>query len=141
MKITEPKTPYVRYNAELDEVEGGTYRLSPPGYVLRSRSRRRYPCDRPRTVIRSHTTPHLAIASRAFFSSASLVLHRKAAWALEQWQLKPQHELQPSSRRPAGRGPGRKQRRGTDVSRRCAQYLAILKSAEANLLNPIILAW
>lgn len=25
MKITEPKTPYVRYNAELDEVEGGTY--------------------------------------------------------------------------------------------------------------------
>ena len=23
MKITEPKTPYVRYNAELDEVEGG----------------------------------------------------------------------------------------------------------------------
>jgi hypothetical protein len=24
MKITEPKTPYVRYNAELDEVEGGT---------------------------------------------------------------------------------------------------------------------
>jgi len=28
MKITEPKTPYVRYNAELDEVEGGTYRLA-----------------------------------------------------------------------------------------------------------------
>jgi protein phosphatase inhibitor 2 len=27
MKITEPKTPYVRYNAELDEVEGGTYRV------------------------------------------------------------------------------------------------------------------
>jgi Protein phosphatase inhibitor 2 (IPP-2) len=27
MKITEPKTPYVRYNAELDEIEGGTYRL------------------------------------------------------------------------------------------------------------------
>ena len=24
MKITEPKTPYVRYNAETDEVEGGT---------------------------------------------------------------------------------------------------------------------
>ena len=24
MKITEPKTPYVRYNAELDEIEGGT---------------------------------------------------------------------------------------------------------------------
>ena len=24
MKITEPKTPYVRYNAELDTVEGGT---------------------------------------------------------------------------------------------------------------------
>src|ERR1700730_13085 len=23
MKITEPKTPYVRYNAETDEVEGG----------------------------------------------------------------------------------------------------------------------
>jgi hypothetical protein len=28
MKITEPKTPYVRYNAELDEVEGGTCRLT-----------------------------------------------------------------------------------------------------------------
>lgn len=25
MKITEPKTPYVRYNAETDEVEGGEY--------------------------------------------------------------------------------------------------------------------
>ena len=25
MKITEPKTPYVRYNAELDEVESGAY--------------------------------------------------------------------------------------------------------------------
>ena len=24
MKITEPKTPYVRYNAETDTVEGGT---------------------------------------------------------------------------------------------------------------------
>lgn len=24
MKITEPKTPYVRYNPELDELEGGT---------------------------------------------------------------------------------------------------------------------
>lgn len=24
MKITEPKTPYVRYNAETDEIEGGT---------------------------------------------------------------------------------------------------------------------
>jgi hypothetical protein len=24
MKITEPKTPYVRYNPETDEVEGGT---------------------------------------------------------------------------------------------------------------------
>src|SRR3954454_8759532 len=23
MKITEPKTPYVRYNAELDEIDGG----------------------------------------------------------------------------------------------------------------------
>jgi protein phosphatase inhibitor 2 len=23
MKITEPKTPFVRYNAETDEVEGG----------------------------------------------------------------------------------------------------------------------
>ena len=23
MKITEPKTPYVRYNAELDQIEGG----------------------------------------------------------------------------------------------------------------------
>ena len=31
MKITEPKTPYVRYNAELDEVEGlegGTWYLT-----------------------------------------------------------------------------------------------------------------
>jgi hypothetical protein len=29
MKITEPKTPYVRYNAELDEVEnmGGTCQI------------------------------------------------------------------------------------------------------------------
>jgi protein phosphatase inhibitor 2 len=25
MKITEPKTPYVRYNAETDEIEGGLY--------------------------------------------------------------------------------------------------------------------
>lgn len=25
MKITEPKTPYVRYNAETDEIEGGWY--------------------------------------------------------------------------------------------------------------------
>lgn len=24
MKITEPKTPYVRYNAETDTIEGGT---------------------------------------------------------------------------------------------------------------------
>lgn len=23
MKITEPKTPYVRYNAETDEIDGG----------------------------------------------------------------------------------------------------------------------
>ncbi|KAF8263964.1 hypothetical protein EI94DRAFT_1595037, partial [Lactarius quietus] len=38
MKITEPKTPYVRYNAELDEVEGGACALSPPGsYYSRSR--------------------------------------------------------------------------------------------------------
>ena len=29
MKITEPKTPYVRYNAELDEVEGGTWSPKP----------------------------------------------------------------------------------------------------------------
>ena len=27
MKITEPKTPYVRYNAETDTVEGGAYML------------------------------------------------------------------------------------------------------------------
>jgi protein phosphatase inhibitor 2 len=27
MKITEPKTPFVRYNAETDEVEGGWYYL------------------------------------------------------------------------------------------------------------------
>ena len=26
MKITEPKTPYVRYNAETDEIEGGESR-------------------------------------------------------------------------------------------------------------------
>lgn len=25
MKITEPKTPYVRYNAETDTIEGGAY--------------------------------------------------------------------------------------------------------------------
>ncbi|KAF7981708.1 hypothetical protein HWV62_32288 [Athelia sp. TMB] len=38
MKITEPKTPYVRYNAETDEVEGdipgldlGGFHASPPG--------------------------------------------------------------------------------------------------------------
>ncbi|KZP06723.1 hypothetical protein FIBSPDRAFT_804601 [Athelia psychrophila] len=38
MKITEPKTPYVRYNAETDEVEGdipnfdlGGFNASPPG--------------------------------------------------------------------------------------------------------------
>lgn len=31
MKITEPKTPYVRYNAETDTVEGGAYPpFSPP---------------------------------------------------------------------------------------------------------------
>jgi protein phosphatase inhibitor 2 len=47
MKISEPKTPYVRYNAETDEIEGGSYfkiatnpRLSNgnladiPGFVL-----------------------------------------------------------------------------------------------------------
>jgi protein phosphatase inhibitor 2 len=28
MKITEPKTPFVRYNAETDEVEGGWSHLS-----------------------------------------------------------------------------------------------------------------
>jgi len=28
MKITEPKTPYVRYNAETDEFEGGKPRIS-----------------------------------------------------------------------------------------------------------------
>lgn len=28
MKITEPKTPYVRYNAETDTVEGGLYTIS-----------------------------------------------------------------------------------------------------------------
>ena len=28
MKITEPKTPFVRYNAETDEIEGGTFGLS-----------------------------------------------------------------------------------------------------------------
>jgi protein phosphatase inhibitor 2 len=29
MKITEPKTPYVRYNAETDEIEGGQCILNP----------------------------------------------------------------------------------------------------------------
>ena len=29
MKITEPKTPYVRYNAELDLVESGAYFVFP----------------------------------------------------------------------------------------------------------------
>ena len=28
MKITEPKTPFVRYNAETDEIEGGTFSFS-----------------------------------------------------------------------------------------------------------------
>ncbi|KIO27111.1 hypothetical protein M407DRAFT_194534 [Tulasnella calospora MUT 4182] len=30
MKITEPKTPYVRYDAETDTVEGMSGELSPP---------------------------------------------------------------------------------------------------------------
>lgn len=30
MKITEPKTPYVRYNAETDEIEGGEWSLRLP---------------------------------------------------------------------------------------------------------------
>ncbi|KLO19897.1 hypothetical protein SCHPADRAFT_817364 [Schizopora paradoxa] len=29
MKITEPKTPFVRYNAETDEIEGGTFSYIP----------------------------------------------------------------------------------------------------------------
>lgn len=37
MKITEPKTPYVRYNAETDEIEGGTWCF----YTVRSYGR----CD------------------------------------------------------------------------------------------------
>ena len=37
MKITEPKTPYVRYNAETDTVEGGT--CSPIIVILRVVSR------------------------------------------------------------------------------------------------------
>ena len=39
MKITEPKTPYVRYNAETDEIEGGTLYIVHPsvrGNVLNS---------------------------------------------------------------------------------------------------------
>ncbi|KAG8963833.1 hypothetical protein FRC03_002517 [Tulasnella sp. 419] len=37
MKITEPKTPYVRYNAELDTVEGMTGEIPP--FTLEPRSR------------------------------------------------------------------------------------------------------
>ncbi|KAG6813042.1 hypothetical protein H0H92_014577 [Tricholoma furcatifolium] len=37
MKITEPKTPYVRYNAETDEVEGDIPNLDLDGHYLPSR--------------------------------------------------------------------------------------------------------
>jgi len=35
MKITEPKTPYVRYNAETDEIEGGLSQLLKPYFTLK----------------------------------------------------------------------------------------------------------
>ena len=39
MKITEPKTPYVRYNAETDEIiEGGLYICGSPFLLLLKRS-------------------------------------------------------------------------------------------------------
>jgi protein phosphatase inhibitor 2 len=38
MKITEPKTPYVRYNAELDELEGGTHLPYPYRLPILTRS-------------------------------------------------------------------------------------------------------
>lgn len=91
MKITEPKTPYVRYNAELDEVEGGPCRL--PRLDFCSRGRCRYPAIRAWEVIRSLTTSRLTITSGTSLSPPSLVLHRKEAGTLEQWQLEPQHEL------------------------------------------------
>lgn len=41
MKITEPKTPYVRYNAETDEFEGG--KTGPYTPFFRLKSQRRLP--------------------------------------------------------------------------------------------------
>ena len=46
MKITEPKTPYVRYNAETDEFEGGKPRISQSfssNLIVTSSCRSRYP--------------------------------------------------------------------------------------------------
>jgi len=46
MKITEPKTPYVRYNAETDEIEGGKPRTSQSfssNLIVTSSYRSRYP--------------------------------------------------------------------------------------------------
>src|SRR5712671_6129811 len=89
MKITEPKTPYVRYNAELDEVEGGTCRLPPNQiHIVRSRYRYRHTNYRPRSV-RSITAPGLPITDRTSFTASCLVLYRKPAGTLEQWQLEP----------------------------------------------------
>ena len=36
MKITEPKTPFVRYNPETDEIEGGTCIIHGQTHVLNS---------------------------------------------------------------------------------------------------------
>lgn len=40
MKINEPKTPFVRYNAETDTVEGGAYSSGIAPYDLTSRCSR-----------------------------------------------------------------------------------------------------
>lgn len=85
MKITEPKTPYVRYNAELDEVEGGA-RVTQTEYNF-AHAGHRYPNDRAWRVICSFTTPRLTITSRTALAAPRLVLHGKEAGTLEQWEL------------------------------------------------------
>ena len=88
MKITEPKTPYVRYNAELDEVEGGacpqpTWVPAIPahvaGLILYRNSRIRLGKS-----VCSFTTARIPIAYRALVPAPSVLLHRKAARAFEQ---------------------------------------------------------
>ncbi|KAH9168190.1 hypothetical protein EDB89DRAFT_1855782, partial [Lactarius sanguifluus] len=68
MKITEPKTPYVRYNAELDEVEGGACPQPTrfPAHVAESRKFRRFDGKHPHP----HRHPH-PIADRAVVPTAS----------------------------------------------------------------------